>query len=102
MNAAEKEWLRAEKEWLDRQDERLLRLYGADYVKWLDGETDHGREAKDVRDADDRLPVQLASTPSRDRVDKGPDLPRVDEPAWVLVRCTAGACKRSSCTCTKL
>ena len=102
MNAAEKEWLRAEKEWLERQDERLLRLYGADYVKWLGGETDHEHEATDVRDGDDRLPVQLASTLSHDGGDKGTDSLRVDEPAWVSVRCTTGACKRSSCKCTTL
>ena len=81
MNAAEKEWLRAEREWLEREDERLLRLYGADYVKWLGGETDREHVGREVRDGDNRLPVELASTPLRDGGGKGTDLPRVDEPA---------------------
>ena len=102
MNAAEKEWLHAEQEWLEREDERLLRLYGADYVKWLGGETDLEHVARDVRNGDDRLLVELASTPLRNGSGKGTDLPRVEEPAWVSVRCMMGTCKRGSCKCTKL
>ena len=96
MSATEKEWLRAEQEWLQREDERLLRLYGAEYVKWLAGETDLERVAIDVGDKYDRLLVEVASTPLRVGDGKGTDLPRVEELAWVSVRCRTGLCKRRS------
>ena len=102
MSAAEKEWLHAEQERLQREDERLLRLYDADYVEWLAADTELEHVATDVRDKYDILLVEVPSTPLRDEGGKGTNLPRVEEPAWVSVRCMTGSCKRGSCNCTKI
>ena len=99
MSASEKEWLRAEMDWLQREDQRLQRLYGTDYLRWLAAQPHVEHVPTDVCDKYDRLELQVASTPLHDRERKGTDLPRVEEPAWVSVRCTTGACKKGSCKC---